>query len=64
MEICQGGTLNDFLNKTPEINEPTAIVIISQILQGLDYLDSLGISHRDLKPENIFIAERTTDGVS
>ena len=61
MEICQGGTLNDFLNKTPEINEPTAVVIISQILQGLD---SLGISHRDLKPENIFIAERTTDGVS
>ena len=56
MEICQGGTLNDFLNKTAEINEPTAVVIVSQILQGLEYLDSLGISHRDLKPENIFIA--------
>lgn len=64
MEICQGGTLNDFLNKTTEINEPTAVVIVSQILQGLEYLDSLGISHRDLKPENIFIAERTVDGVS
>lgn len=63
MELCQGGTLNDYLN-AHNLNEPSVRVILEHLLIGLEYLDELNISHRDLKPENIFIAEATVNGKS
>jgi serine/threonine protein kinase len=63
MELCQGGTLNEYLNANT-LNEPSVKIILQHLLTGLEYLDNLSISHRDLKPENIFIAEVTIGGKS
>lgn len=59
MELCQGGTLLDYININQTLNEQSAITVIQHILLGLEYLDNLNISHRDLKPENIFIFQTT-----
>lgn len=61
MELCQGGTLNDYLNQN-SLNELEVKIILSHLLRGLEYLDDLNISHRDLKPENIFIFHEFKDG--
>lgn len=30
-----------------------------QILEGVDYLHSIGVAHRDIKPENILLDDET-----
>lgn len=61
MELCQRGTLQDYIDKYT-LNEEQVKTILKQIISGLIYLDELSICHRDLKPENIFIAEEFKDG--
>ena len=58
-ELCEGGSLKDFIisrynsNKNYFIKDSECATIIKNILQGVDYLANNGIIHRDLKPENI-----------
>ena len=58
-ELCEGGSLKDFIisrynsNNNYFIKDSECATIIKNILQGVDYLSSNGIIHRDLKPENI-----------
>ena len=49
MELCEGGTLNDAIQKG-QLPESTVVIILKQVAQGLEYLDGLNICHRDLKP--------------
>ena len=63
MELCQRGTLQEYLHLNT-LDEAAAKVILGHLIQGLEYLDSLNICHRDLKPENVFIAEATVNGES
>ena len=57
MELCQGGTLYDLLEKNT-LTEAKVKEIMTQIVKGLIYLEELNICHRDLKPENIYILEQ------
>ncbi len=54
MEVVQGGELFEHI-KDYEISEKEACLIISQVLEALEYLHACGIVHRDLKPENIMV---------
>lgn len=57
MELVPGGDLMDFVAANGAIGEDATQVITKQILQGISYVHSQGISHRDLKPDNILIAQ-------
>ena len=55
LEYCSGPDLSTYIKKNKNISEKEAKIIISQILEGLLYLNKLPnkIIHYDLKPENI-----------
>mgnify|MGYP002624685295 CR=1 FL=1 len=55
LEYCSGPDLSTYIKKNKFISEKEAKIIISQILEGLLYLNKLPnkIIHYDLKPENI-----------
>jgi len=57
MEICDF-TLKDYLlTYSISDNYKDKINIISQIINGLEYLETKNIIHRDIKPDNIFLIE-------
>jgi serine/threonine protein kinase len=37
------------------LNEPDAIELMNQVINGYNNMQSRGIIHRDLKPANIFL---------
>jgi serine/threonine protein kinase len=51
-ELCPNGDLFSFIQKNKNIPTETINSIFFQLLNGVQYLHSLGICHRDLKPEN------------
>ena len=55
LEFCSGPDLATYMKQNKNISEKEAKIIITQILQGLEYLNKLPkkIIHYDLKPENI-----------
>ena len=55
LEYCSGPDLATYLQRNRFIQEKEARIIITQILEGLEYLNKLPnkIIHYDLKPENI-----------
>ncbi|EPX73260.1 STE/STE11 protein kinase Win1 [Schizosaccharomyces octosporus yFS286] len=53
MELYQGSTLAEFLRYGRIEDELVIQVYVLQLLEGLSYMHSCGISHRDVKPENI-----------
>ncbi|KAH0670820.1 hypothetical protein KY290_026855 [Solanum tuberosum] len=58
MEYVQGGTLSDLIKKQGgALDESMIKLYAKQILQGLDYLHSIGIVHCDVKGQNILIGE-------
>ena len=54
-ELCDGGTLQDTLDKDQRPSQKECLMIMFQIILGLSALSEKGIVHRDIKPENIFI---------
>ena len=55
LEYCSGPDLATYLQRNRFVQEKEARIIITQILEGLEYLNKLPnkIIHYDLKPENI-----------
>lgn len=50
MEYVQGGDLFDTISSSSKLSETLAKQYFSQIVLGLEYLHSVGITHRDMKP--------------
>ena len=65
MDLCEGGSLKDFiLERYKEnidnyfIKDSEVSTIIKCLLEGVAYLHKNNIMHRDLKPENIMFKEK------
>ncbi|XJO78216.1 hypothetical protein BDV3_002694 [Batrachochytrium dendrobatidis] len=52
MEYCSGGTLFDLLREVCMTLQEVGCCF-KQLIQGVQYIHSMGVAHRDLKPENI-----------
>lgn len=57
MEYVDGTNLRELIRTTDESAE-TALQIIPQVCQALQYAHDEGVVHRDIKPENILIDRR------
>ena len=55
MEYCEGGELLKYIIKKKRLSENESSFYFYQIINGIEYIHSLGIVHRDLKPENILL---------
>ena len=55
MELCENNTLRDAIDKGQLKEEDMKWRLISQILEGVDYIHENRYIHRDLKPGNIFL---------
>eukprot|EP01117_Protostelium_nocturnum_P004140 TRINITY_DN1543_c0_g1_i1.p1 TRINITY_DN1543_c0_g1~~TRINITY_DN1543_c0_g1_i1.p1 ORF type:complete len:494 (-),score=132.98 TRINITY_DN1543_c0_g1_i1:257-1738(-) len=53
MDYCDAGTLNELL--VVDLNEIQIACIVSQVLEGLNYLHKLRRIHRDIKSHNILL---------
>ena len=56
-EYCNGGSLKDKINTIESENDVRTI--IRQIVDGIVYLDNIGILHRDIKPDNILLTDES-----
>jgi len=59
MELVEGGTLKQVLDRGERFPLPEIGRVMEQILAGLDYSHRRGVVHRDIKPANIML---TADG--
>jgi len=55
MELIDGITLKQYMERRGRLNWPEALHFISQIMKGLSHAHSRGIIHRDIKPQNIMV---------
>ena len=57
MELIEGITLKQYMEKKGVLNWKEALHFASQIAKALEHAHSRGIVHRDIKPENILIKD-------
>ena len=55
MELVEGETLRQVLERRPAPSRATLLDIAIQVAEGLEAAHAGGIVHRDLKPENIMV---------
>jgi serine/threonine-protein kinase len=63
MELLDGETLRDRLERDRVISPDETLAIVRQIAAALDEAHRAGVVHRDLKPENIHLSARPGDAV-
>ena len=57
MEYCEGDDLYNYVMKKGYLSEEESSFFFYQLINGVEYIHSLGIVHRDLKPENILLTK-------
>ncbi|MBN3307040.1 CHK1 kinase, partial [Amia calva] len=57
LEYCSGGELFDRIEPDVGMPESDAHRFFQQLMAGVEYLHSVGITHRDIKPENLLLDE-------
>ena len=55
MELIDGITLKQYMEKRGQLNWRDSLHFITQIMRGLSHAHSRGIIHRDIKPQNIMV---------
>ena len=55
MELIDGITLKQYMEKRGQLNWRESLHFITQIMRGLSQAHSRGIIHRDIKPQNIMV---------
>ncbi len=55
MELIDGITLKQYMERRGQLNWRESLHFITQIMKGLSHAHSRGIIHRDIKPHNIMI---------
>ena len=55
MEYCKSGELFDYIVEHQHLEEDEAAFFFYQLINGVEYIHSLGVAHRDLKPENLLL---------
>ena len=56
MELCSGGTLQDWLGSNHMRDYADCIKLFRQICTGIAYIHKEKLIHRDLKPSNIYLS--------
>ena len=56
MELLEGQSVEDRLERGPPIGEGEVLSILRAVLDVLESAHKAGVIHRDLKPENLFLA--------
>lgn len=57
LELCEGGSLADYIRARRRLPEPEALRIFKQVLLGVSALHRSRLPHRDLKPDNILFQD-------
>ncbi|MBR5543585.1 MAG: Stk1 family PASTA domain-containing Ser/Thr kinase [Oscillospiraceae bacterium] len=60
MELIDGMSLKEYMQRRGELTQKEAIHFITQILKALSHAHSKGIIHRDIKPHNIMLLRDST----
>lgn len=62
MELVEGGTLRDLLDKQHHFDIPETQRIIAEVLDALAFCHEQGVVHRDIKPANIMLTRADPPG--
>ncbi len=60
MELVEGITLKNYIQRKSRLNNRETIGIALQVIDGIEQAHKMGIVHRDIKPQNMIVS---TDGV-
>ncbi|MBK9263910.1 MAG: SUMF1/EgtB/PvdO family nonheme iron enzyme [Polyangiaceae bacterium] len=63
MELLDGASLNDYVEKNTPLSHETIALIWSQFCAAIIAAQKAGVVHRDIKPENVFLAKSRLVGV-
>lgn len=59
MELCEGGSLMEFVRENGPLDDSTAVHILRQLVMAVKYMHSKHFVHRDLSAGNVFLKDTT-----